>query len=140
VPDVGVHATAVLAGSDLAIEARGVVDGESGGQSLRGLFRVDRQGDGEFGPIAVRQTGGSAAGAFYLDRIASQSGFWLDAADFDVRRAPLDPQLPGLPRLAPTSPAGSRPISRARATPPTSGWPATPRRRDSASETSRSAT
>jgi hypothetical protein len=101
VPRVPLRVTAVLDGSDLAIDARGVADGEAGDESVRGLFRLDRSGDGEFGPFSVRQGPGWATGAFYANRDANESGFWLDANAFEVRPDRADPQLPGLPNLAP---------------------------------------
>lgn len=101
VPRVPLRVTAVLGGSDLAIDARGVADGAAGDESVRGLFRLDRNGDGEFGPFAIRQGSGSAAGAFYANRRSSESGFWLDASGFAIRPGSAHPQLPGLPNLAP---------------------------------------
>ena len=101
VPHVPLHVTAILGGSDLAIDARGVADGAAGDESVRGLFRLDRSGDGEFGPFSVRQGAGWATGAFYANRSAAESGFWLDANAFVVRPDSADPQLPGLPHLAP---------------------------------------
>ena len=101
VPSVPLRVTAVLGGSDLAIDARGVAGGAAGDESVSGLFRIDRSGDGEFGPFNVRAGMGSATGAFYADRSAAQSGFWLDANAFALRRNSANPQLPGLPNLAP---------------------------------------
>ncbi len=107
VPLVPLRVTAVLAGSDLAIDARGIADGAAGDESARGLFRLDRNGDGEFGPFALIQGGGSADGAFYANRSSAQSGFWLDARRFTVRPDRADPQLPGLPNLVPPDFAGT---------------------------------
>ena len=106
VPQVPLRVTAVLAGSDLALEARGIADGAAGDESLRGLFRLDQNGDGEFGPFGIRQGAGSATGAFYADRSAAQSGFWLDAQGFTIRPGAPGPRLPGLPNLYPPDFAG----------------------------------
>ena len=100
-PFATVHANALLAGVGLRFDVRGAGDGAGGGTTLSGVFHVDPDGDGAFGPLAVTRTdGGSAAGAFYLHRIASESGFWLDARDYPFARLPGDPRLPGV-ALAP---------------------------------------
>jgi len=100
-PGAAVHTTALIAGDGTRLDARGVADGSGGGTTLLGVFHVDPDGDGAFGPLWIAQSGGaSAAGTFYLNRIASESGFWLDAHDVSYARLPSDPHLPGL-TLAP---------------------------------------
>ena len=100
-PRATLHATALLAGDALRIDARGVADGSGGGTTLAGLLHVDPDGEGAFGPLAVsRADGGEAEGTFFLDRRASRSGFWLSAHDYPIARLPNDPRLPGI-SLAP---------------------------------------
>jgi autotransporter translocation and assembly factor TamB len=100
-PDAAVHATALIAGDGVRLDARGVADGSGGGTTLSGVFHVDPDGDGAFGPLRIAQSdGASAAGTFYLNRIASESGFWLDARGISYARLTSDPHLPGL-TLAP---------------------------------------
>ena len=100
-PEARLHATALLAGDALKIDARGVVDGAGAGTTLSGVFHVDPEGDGAFGPLRVSRAGGAGgAGAFYLNRSRSESGFWLDARDYPFEQIPSDPHLPGL-ALAP---------------------------------------
>ncbi len=107
VPGVPLHATALIYGSDLQVAARGVFDGAGRGDRIAGLFDVDRRGDGIIGPIvASRADGSSLAGAFFLNRGANQSGFWLDARDYDLAQLPGRPTLPGLPALAPPQLSG----------------------------------
>ena len=68
---------------------------------LTGTFHVDPLGDGTFGPFAiVRDDGSSLAGSYFLNRRASQSGFWLSADDFTFADLPDAPHLPAL-ALAP---------------------------------------
>jgi hypothetical protein len=91
----------LLEGDGLRLDARGTGDGAGGGTTLSAVFHVDPDGEGALGPIAVaRADGSSAAGAFFLHRRASESGFWLDARDYPVARVPSDPHLPGV-ELAP---------------------------------------
>lgn len=100
-PQAALHASGILTGDDLKIDGRGSLDGAGGGTSLAGLFHVDPSGDGAFGPLRVRRDdGASLAGTFYLNRVASESGFWLDARDFPVAESPLHPRLPNV-NLAP---------------------------------------
>jgi autotransporter translocation and assembly factor TamB len=102
VPGAPLRATGVLLGSDLALEARGVFDGRGGGDEIAGTFHVDRFGDGIIGPFrASRADGASLAGAYFANRVASESGFWLDARDFTFDRIEPAPSLPGLAGLAP---------------------------------------
>lgn len=102
VPKAPLRATALMVGSDLAFDTRGVLDGSGGGDSIAGSFHVDGHGDGTFGPFGIsRADGSSLAGAFYLNRSVSLSGFWLDAQRFRVAASTLHPTLPGLSGLAP---------------------------------------
>jgi len=102
VPRAPLRATALLVGSDLAFDTRGVLDGSGGGDAIAGSFHIDGRGDGTFGPFGItRADGSSLAGAFYLDRSVSLSGFWLDAQHFRVAANADHPTLPGLPQLAP---------------------------------------
>ncbi|MGP6192561.1 MAG: translocation/assembly module TamB domain-containing protein [Vulcanimicrobiaceae bacterium] len=96
-PQATLEAAGVLVGSDLKIDGRGVLAGGGGGTAVAGLFHVDPAGGGAFGPLSVRRDdGASLAGTFYLNRIASESGFWLDARDYPVLESPLRPRLPNL--------------------------------------------
>jgi hypothetical protein len=101
-PGSAVHATGLVAGDGTRLDARGVADGSGGGTTLLGVFGVDPDGDGAFGPLWIAQRdGASATGTFYLNRIASESGFWLDAHGVSYARLPNDPHLPGLTLAAP---------------------------------------
>jgi autotransporter translocation and assembly factor TamB len=100
-PGARLRAAAVLEGDGLRFDARGVANGEGAGTHVAGLFAIDPEGDGAFGPfLASRDDGTSLAGAFYAHRSASESAFWLDARDYPFALAPGDPHLPGL-ALAP---------------------------------------
>lgn len=101
VPGARVHASAVLAGDGLRLDARGVADGSGGGATLAAVFHLDPDGDGEFGPLEVRRTdGASLVGGYYSNRSSSESGFWLDAHRYPLALASAEPHLPGL-SLAP---------------------------------------
>jgi hypothetical protein len=101
-PGADVHATALLEGDGLRFDARGVGGGASRDASFSGLFHVDPDGDGAFGPIRVaRSDGATAAGAFYLDRSHGDSAFWADAQGYPYARVASGPQLPGLTLVAP---------------------------------------
>ena len=100
VPGAPLSATGILFGSDLALEARGTFAGAGGGDAFDGTFHIDRRGDGIIGPLqASRADGTSLAGAFYANRVSSESGFWVDARDFAFSRVEPAPALPGLPAL-----------------------------------------
>jgi len=100
-PSARLHATALLEGDGLHIDARGVGRAASRDVSLEALFHVDPDGDGAFAPIELaRSDGSNAFGAFYLARSRSESAFWADARGIPFARVPSDPQLPGL-ALAP---------------------------------------
>ena len=102
VPGAPLRVTGIVLGSDLALEARGVFAGAGQGDRVAGTFHIDRSGDGLIGPLqASRADGTSLAGAYYSNRIASESGFWLDARDFALTRIDPPPGLPGLPALVP---------------------------------------
>ena len=102
VPGAPLRVTGILGGPDLALEARGVFDGAGGGDSLAGTFHIDRSGDGIIGPLRARRAdGASLTGAYYANRVASESGFWVDARDFGFEKIEPPPALPGLPSLAP---------------------------------------
>jgi hypothetical protein len=108
VPGAPLRATALMLGSDLAFDTRGVLDGAGGGDQIAGSFHVDGHGDGTFGPFGITHADGSSAvGAFYLNRSVSLSGFWLDAQNFRVAASPRHPVLPGLPNLAPPELSGT---------------------------------
>ncbi|MBC5810181.1 MAG: translocation/assembly module TamB domain-containing protein [Candidatus Eremiobacteraeota bacterium] len=102
-PYAPLHLSALIEGGDLALNARGIVSGAGGDDSFSGMFHVDAHGDGQLGPFTVaRSDGSSLAGTFYLNRSASESGFWLDARHFRLTEsAPPHVTLPGLPSLAP---------------------------------------
>jgi len=96
-PQAALRASGIVTGDDLALDARGAIGGSGGGARVAGLFHVDPSGDGAVGPLTVRRDdGASLAGAFLLNRIASESGFWLDARDYPVLESPLHPRLPNL--------------------------------------------
>jgi len=100
-PGARLRAGAILEGDGLRFDARGVANGEGAGTTVAGLFHLDPDGDGAFGPfLASRDDGPSLAGAFYAHRSASESAFWLDARDYPFSLVPSDPHLPGL-ALAP---------------------------------------
>jgi len=97
-----VHATALVRGPDLRLDARGIVEGRGGGAALAGRFAVDARGDGELGPFALaRPDGSSLAGTYYLDRQASRSGFWLAAHDVPYADLARTARLPGVDLAAP---------------------------------------
>ena len=101
-PGVPLRVTGTIVGNDLDVEGRGVFDGAGGGDRIAGLFDIDKHGNGMFGPAEiVRSDGTLLAGAFYLNRSANQSGFWLNAHNFLLKGNPTHPTLPGLERLAP---------------------------------------
>jgi autotransporter translocation and assembly factor TamB len=105
-PGARIRASGVLEGDGLRLAARGVAAAGGAGTALAGLFHLDPNGDGEFGPfLARRDAGESLAGAYYAHRSASESGFWLDARDYPFALAPADPHLPGL-GLAPPAFSG----------------------------------
>jgi hypothetical protein len=92
----------LLAGVGLAFDARGVAEGTGPDTSLAGLFHVDPLGDGTFGPFAIRRRDGSSiAGAFFLNRSESESGFWLQSDGFAVADLPSTAHLPGIALAAP---------------------------------------
>lgn len=100
-PSLPAQAVALLSGSNLALDGRGVVSGANAVARLGGLFRVDRLGDGEFGPFHLENGRGKAEGAYYFDRSHSASGFWLRVSGLAVRRLTANPRLPALEWLAP---------------------------------------
>jgi len=100
--DTQLHVSALLAGDDLKFDARGAEAGSGSGVRSRGVFHVDPRGDGAFGPFLVqRSSGASLAGAFYLNRSAGESGFWLDGHDYPFVLIPRAPQLPGIALVPP---------------------------------------
>jgi hypothetical protein len=86
----------LLAGAGLSLDARGVATGTGGGTDLAGSFHVDPLGEGTFGPVTVRQAGGSLAASYFSDRSRSSSGFWVDSAGIDFAELREPPHLPGL--------------------------------------------
>jgi hypothetical protein len=101
-PRAYLHASAVLTGPAGRYDARAVVVGHGGGDTLAALMHVDANGDGAFAPLIVhRSDGSSLAGAFYLNRSHDRSGFWLDARNYRLAQIPLAPRFPGLPDWAP---------------------------------------
>ncbi len=101
-PGVALHVAGTIVGNDVNVDARGVFAGSGEGGRIAGLFHVDKHGDGMFGPAEiVRSDGTSLAGAYYLNRSASESGFWLDGRNFLLKGNPRHPSLPGLERFAP---------------------------------------
>jgi len=106
-PTLATRAVALLTGTDLALDARGVVSGSAPGVVLGTLFRIDRTGDGEFGPLHLQTAGGGdLAAAYYFDRSASQSGFWLDVNGLTASEVAANPRLPALEWLRPPPFAG----------------------------------
>jgi hypothetical protein len=105
-PGAGLHVAALLAGENLRFDARGTLDGAGAGTTVAGVFHLDPNGDGTFGPLDVRRDDGTTlAGTYYSERSASRSGFWLDARGFALTLAPADPHLPGV-GLAPPAFSG----------------------------------
>jgi hypothetical protein len=101
-PAVPLHVDGTIVGNDINVDARGVFAGDGGGDRIAGLFHVDKHGDGMFGPAEIeRSDGTSLAGAYYLDRSHSQSGFWVDGRNFLLKGNPHHPTLPGIERFAP---------------------------------------
>ena len=101
-PDVPLRVTGVVGGADIVLATRGIFSGTGGGDRIAGLFRIDEHGDGMFGPIEItRADGTSLAGAYYQQRSANESGFWLDARKFLLKGNPGHPTLPGLSQYAP---------------------------------------
>jgi hypothetical protein len=101
-PGVPLHVSGTIVGNDVSVDARGVFEGSGGGDRIAGLFHVDKNGDGMIGPAeVVRGDGTSLAGAFYLNRSTSESGFWLDGHNFRLKGTPGHPTLPGIERFAP---------------------------------------
>jgi autotransporter translocation and assembly factor TamB len=99
------HAVGRIAGAGLKLDAIGTLAtdarGSANGATLAGLFHIDPQGDGAFGPLlATRPDGSSLAGTFYLDREHSASAFWLDARRYAFASLSPAPRFPGL-ALAP---------------------------------------
>ena len=101
-PGASARVLGLITGPALRFDARGILAGGGAGSSIDGLFHVDARGEGTLGPIEIARAGGaSVAGAFYLDRVASRSAFWLDARGVpyaDVARAA---RLPGIDLAAP---------------------------------------
>jgi len=95
-PAATADVVALLSGVDLRFDARGTVAGAGGGAQLDGTFHLDPLGDGTFGPFSVTRPGGSLAGAYFLQRSTSRSGFWLQADDYPLALVPGSPHLPGI--------------------------------------------
>ena len=101
-PGADVDAGALLAGTALHLDVRGAAAGRGSGTSLAGVFHVDPQGDGALGPFALaRADGASLTGTFYLNRLASESGFWLAARAYPYAALATVPHLPGVALTAP---------------------------------------
>ena len=106
-PNARVHVVGRLAGDGLKLDARGELFGDSppgvrDGTTLQAFFHVDPLGEGTFGPVlATRSDGATLAGTFYLDRIRSDSAFWLDAHGYTFASLARAPHFPGLALSAP---------------------------------------
>jgi autotransporter translocation and assembly factor TamB len=84
-PEATIDALALITGGAAGYRARGALGVRSPDVSGSGMFAVDENGVGEFGPFALaRRDGSSLIGALRLERPTSQAAAWLSARDFRV--------------------------------------------------------
>jgi hypothetical protein len=101
-PLATLHASGVVTGSGLRLDARGNAEGAGGGTVLGAAFHIDPEGDGAIGPLAAAGPRGSRlAGVWYFERSRSRSGFWLDARDYPYAGDGTGGRLPGIDLRAP---------------------------------------
>ncbi|MBV9271138.1 MAG: hypothetical protein JO165_08590, partial [Candidatus Eremiobacteraeota bacterium] len=86
--------TALLSGQGTHITARGYLATEN--PAVASTFYAIANGTGTVGPFFITpRTGGSAIGAYSLDRPHGESAFWVSAEDLRVRQ-PTAATFPGL--------------------------------------------
>ncbi len=103
VPDQPVVMEALLHGDDLKVDASGYLVSLTDPANVSGFYELDRNGQGSFGPFALRTNGGgSLVAGMSMDRVSGVSTFWASAHNVRMRQ-PSPIRFPGvsIPELPP---------------------------------------
>jgi hypothetical protein len=96
-PDAAIEALALITGGGQGYRTRGAVGIRGPAIAGAGMFAVDEQGRGEFGPFAIRRADGSSViGALRLERPTSQSAAWISTRHYRFDVPARGARFPGL--------------------------------------------
>ncbi len=103
VPDQPIVLETLMTGDDLKVDARGYLASLTDANNVSAFFALDRFGEGQFGPMNLREpSGGTLLAGFALHRRAGNSAFWASVHDMRLRE-PAPIRLPGvsIPEMPP---------------------------------------